>query len=95
MGAFQQLEVQLQQAQKMEAVGTLAGGVAHEINNNMQTIFGHIHLCLDQVPEQSQVGKSLRHILSVGRSSKTLIEQLLTFSRRAEKKRARNSMMNS
>ena len=78
------LESQLRQAQKMEAVGTLAGGVAHDFNNIIQVINGYVEILLmgknDGTPEYSKL-KEIQ--IACGRAAK-LVKQLLTFSRKVE-----------
>ncbi len=81
-----ELEAQLLQAQKMEAVGQLAGGVAHDFNNILTTILGHVELTLARLggdhPESQRVVSSLEQINRAGQRAANLTRQLLTFSRR-------------
>ncbi len=73
----------LQDAQKMEAVGALAGGVAHEVNNMMQVVLGGGAVLLeDETLTQSQ-RKDLEQILSAAERAATVTQQLLAFSRHA------------
>ncbi len=78
----EKLEEQLRQAQKMEAVGQLAGGVAHDFNNLLQAILGYGDLALDEAEADSPVRSSVEEILRAGNRAKTLVSQLLAFSRR-------------
>ncbi len=77
-----ELEAQLRQAQKMEAVGQLAGGVAHDFNNLLQAILGYGDLALDEAGGDTPVRASIEEMLKAGRRARTLVSQLLAFSRR-------------
>jgi PAS domain S-box-containing protein len=77
-----QLEAQLRQAQKMEAVGHLAAGVAHDFRNILTVIHGHASLRLASSNLDAKTSESLKHIIqSVDRAS-NLTGQLLAFSRK-------------
>jgi PAS domain S-box-containing protein len=76
------LESQLRQSQKMEAVGRLAGGVAHDFNNMLQTILGTTEILLsDTAPEDPRTA-DLNDILAAARRSADLTRQLLAFARK-------------
>ena len=75
------LETQLQQAQKMESIGTLAGGIAHDFNNILFPIMGHTEMLLEDIPEDSPFRDSLNKIYSGTLRAKDLVKQILTFSR--------------
>ncbi|MBC8442309.1 MAG: PAS domain S-box protein [Deltaproteobacteria bacterium] len=75
------LETQLQQAQKMESIGTLAGGIAHDFNNILFPIIGHTEMLLSDIPEDSPSKGSLNEIYSSSLRAKDLVKQILTFSR--------------
>ena len=77
-----QLEAQLRQAQKMEAVGQLAGGVAHDINNMLQIIRGYTELALTKVLGTSAANPHLKKVLNAADNASKLTRQLLAFSRR-------------
>ncbi len=79
--AKQNLEVQLQQAQKMESVGSLAGGVAHDFNNKLSVIIGHAYLALDR-PIPDEVRDSLVQIRKAAEQSADLTRKLLAFARK-------------
>jgi two-component system cell cycle sensor histidine kinase/response regulator CckA len=76
------LEAQLRQSQKLEAIGQLAGGVAHDFNNVLQAVFTHVDLALrpDRPPER--ITQSLRGIREAAERAAALTRQLLSFSRR-------------
>lgn len=78
------LEKQLREAQKMEALGTLAGGVAHDFNNLLQIIFGYADLIMMRVDKQSPNYRGIRAIREAARRGSDLVKQVLTFSRRVE-----------
>ena len=71
----------------METIGTLAGGVAHDINNILGIIIGNTELCMDDIPEWNPAYSSLREIVKAVLRAKEVIRQLLTFSRNMEIKR--------
>ena len=75
------LERQLLQAQKMEAVGRLAGGVAHDFNNVLTAIFGYVDLLLDGLPTLSPLRPDLDEIRRAAQHAAGLTRQLLAFSR--------------
>ncbi len=76
-----QLQKQVAQAQKMESIGTLAGGIAHDFNNILFPILGHTELLLSDVPEDSPFKDSLKAIYTSALGARSLIKQILTFSR--------------
>ena len=82
-----QLQSQLRESQKMEALGTLAGGVAHDFNNIVAAILGNVDLAFDDVPEDSPARTSLHEIRKAGRRARDLVQQILAFSRRQDSTR--------
>ncbi|MDJ0990301.1 MAG: response regulator [Desulfobacterales bacterium] len=82
MNAQKQLQAELQQAQKLEAVATLVGGLAHDFNNLMHVILGSAELMRMYHPDVCDSSGELKDIIeAVGRGSK-LVRQLLTYSRK-------------
>ncbi len=77
------LESHLHQAQKMEAIGQLAGGVAHDFNNMLTGITGYAQLLLREADGES-MQTDLQHILDLSRRAADLTHQLLAFSRRQQ-----------
>jgi two-component system, cell cycle sensor histidine kinase and response regulator CckA len=76
------LEAQLRQSQKMECVGQLAAGVAHDINNVLTVVQGRAGLLLNSAPPGSEMEKSLKQISSASERAARFIRQLLMFSRK-------------
>ena len=76
------LEDQLRQAQKLEAVGRLAGGVAHDFNNMLSVILGHAEMALADVDPSQSLRADLREIQKAAQRSADLTRQLLAFARK-------------
>ncbi len=81
------LERQMRQAQKMEALGTLAGGVAHDFNNILVGIRGFTELVLTALPAESMDAGSLQQVLQLTDRASGLVKQILAFSRKREQER--------
>ena len=79
-----ELETQLQQAQKMEAIGTLAGGITHDFNNILAAIIGYTELAMLNVKEGSKAKQSLEEVQKAGNRAKELVNQILSFSRQGK-----------
>ncbi len=77
-----QIEEQFRQAQKMEAIGTLAGGVAHDFNNILTTIIGYADLMLMTVETDKPLTEEIEEIKLAGERAAALTRQLLAFSRK-------------
>jgi PAS domain S-box-containing protein len=82
ISSHKQLESQLAQAQKMDSVGRLAGGVAHDFNNMLGVILGYSEMALDQAKEDQTLQVALQGIRQAAQRSADLTRQLLVFARR-------------
>ena len=77
-----ELHNQLAQAQKMESIGRLAGGVAHDFNNMLSVIIGYTELSMDSVRPSEPLYNNLREILNAAHRSRAITHQLLAFARK-------------
>lgn len=75
------LETQLRQAQKMESLGTLAGGIAHEFNNMLVPMTGLTEMAMTELSEASRAHQNLAKVLESGHRASNLVEKILSFSR--------------
>ena len=76
------LEERLSRAEKMEALGTLAGGVAHDLNNVLGVLVGYSELLLEKIPKGDPLNRHVSHILQSSERGAAIIQDLLTLARR-------------
>ncbi len=76
------MEAQLRETQKLEAIGTLAGGIAHDFNNILGAILGNVALAVDTLDAGHPALAPLKQIKQAGRRARTMVQQILAFSRR-------------
>lgn len=77
------LEEQLIEAQRMEAIGTLASGIAHDFNNILTPILGYSELALTRITPDEPLGSDLQQIIKAALRAKDMIQQILAFSHQA------------
>ncbi len=82
-----EIKYKLQQARKMEAIGTLTGGIVHEFNNILFPIIGYAEMSKYDVSENSKVRNNLEKILKAADRAKNLIQQILAFSQQDDQER--------
>jgi signal transduction histidine kinase len=75
------METRLRRAQRLESLGTLVGGVAHEFNNLLQPILLYTDLALEDIPDDSPVAVNMQRVLKLANRAKGLSHQILTFGR--------------
>jgi PAS domain S-box-containing protein len=80
--ALRKTEDQLRQSQKLEAIGQLAGGVAHDFNNILGVILGHVEMAMDRTTPEEPIYLDLQEILIATQRSADLTRQLLAFARK-------------
>lgn len=76
------LEERLAAAQRMESIGRLAGGVAHDFNNMLAVIYGNLEFLREQIPEDSPMNEEVDSILEAANRARDITHQLLAFSRK-------------
>ena len=81
------LQLQLLQSQKVEAIGTLAGRIAHDFNNILSAIIGYTELALDDTPAGSPLENSLKEVYTAGMRARDLVKQILAFARQSDEER--------
>jgi len=77
------IEARLKQAQKMESIGSLAGGIAHDLNNILFPISGLSEMLLDDIPPDTREHKKIEQILKSAKRGSDLVQQILAFSRQS------------
>ncbi len=75
-----QLETQMQHLQRLESLGTLAGGVAHDFNNILVSVLGYAELALEDLPGDSSVRPKIRRVVTAAERAAELVHQLLAYS---------------
>jgi len=86
------LERQVQHSQRLEALGTLAGGVAHEINNALVPVVALTKEKARKLPQESRERRNLDTVVTTAERSRDLVKRILAFSRKEEEERARESV---
>ncbi|WP_246014603.1 hybrid sensor histidine kinase/response regulator [Geomonas oryzae] len=80
-------EKELRQAQKMEAIGTLAAGIAHDFNNILTSILGFTDMVLHKLPQDGAGRPEMEQVFTAAQRAADLVRQILSFSRRTEQER--------
>jgi signal transduction histidine kinase len=92
MDAQRSAENRLVQAAKLAAVGEMAAGIAHELNNPLTSVTGFAELALEAIPQESETYQDLEMVMREARRARDVVRRLLDFARQSESTRARASM---
>lgn len=92
MDAQRFAENRLVQAAKLAAVGEMAAGIAHELNNPLTSVTGFAELALEAIPQESETYQDLEMVMREARRARDVVRRLLDFARQSESTRARASM---
>jgi signal transduction histidine kinase len=92
MDAQRSAENRLVQAAKLAAVGEMAAGIAHELNNPLTSVTGFAELALDDIPKESETRKDLEIVMREATRARDVVRRLLDFARQSESTRARASL---
>ena len=92
MDAQRSAENRLVQAAKLAAVGEMAAGIAHELNNPLTSVTGFAELALEAIPHESETYQDLEMVMREARRARDVVRRLLDFARQSESTRARSSM---
>ena len=84
IGAQREAEARLIQAAKLAAVGEMAAGVAHELNNPLTSVVGFTELALEEIPAESSARPDLELVLQEARRARSVVRRLLDFARQSE-----------
>lgn len=75
----QNVEARRRETARMEAIGTFAGGIAHELNNGLTAVLGFSELALPMIPAESKAQRHIKQVIAAAKKSRELIQQLLAF----------------
>jgi PAS domain S-box-containing protein len=84
-----QMEEELRQSQKLQSIGTLAGGIAHDLNNLLVPILGLTELTMERLPKGERDYRNLESVIAAAERAQRLVAQILAFSRREKPSRRR------